>query len=57
MVSRILLPVFEVPNAEARKRALGAFGGTSFKVKKALEDVDKYWAPKQPPDESEWLFS
>jgi hypothetical protein len=27
---------FKVPNAEERKRALGAMGGTSFKVKKAL---------------------
>ena len=57
MVSTILLPVFEVPTAEVRKRALGGFGGTNFKVKKALEDVDKYWSPKLPPDESEWLFS
>ena len=34
---------FKVPNSEERKRALGAMGGTPFKVKKALEDVDTYW--------------
>lgn len=32
-------------------------GGTPFKVKKALEDVDKYWLPKEPPGESDWLAS
>ena len=31
---------FTVPSAEERKRALGAMGGTNFKVKKALENVD-----------------
>ena len=34
---------FKVPSAEERKRALGAFGGTNFKVKKAIEDAEKYW--------------
>jgi hypothetical protein len=31
---------FKVPSAEERKRSLGAMGGTSFKVKKSIEDVD-----------------
>lgn len=49
MVETILLPYFEVPNAAERKRALGSFGGTNFKVKKSIEEADKYWAPKVPP--------
>lgn len=46
---------FKVPTAEDRKRALGALGGTNFKVKKALEEPDKYWKPKNPPGPSDWL--
>ncbi len=34
------LITFNLPTAEERKRALGAMGGTNFKVKKALENVD-----------------
>jgi hypothetical protein len=44
-----------VPKAEERKYALGAMGGTNFKVKKALENADKYWKPKEPPGPSDWL--
>jgi len=46
---------FKVPNSEERKRALGAMGGTNFKVRKALEDVDSYWEQKKPPGPSDWL--
>ena len=48
---------FKQPDAKERKYAIGAMGGTPFKVKKALEDVDKYWLPKEPPGESDWLAS
>ncbi len=48
---------FKVPSAEERKRSLGAMGGTSFKVKKSIEDVDQFWLPKTPPGPSEWLYS
>jgi hypothetical protein len=44
-----------VPSSEERKQALGSMGGTSFRVKKALEHVDKYWVPKTPPVPGEWL--
>jgi hypothetical protein len=30
-------------------------GGTNFKVKKALENVDEYWTPINPPGPSDWL--
>lgn len=40
---------YKVPTAEERKYALGSMGGTNFKVKKSLENVDKYWQPKTPP--------
>ena len=46
---------FKVPTAEERKRALGTMGGTNFKVKKALENVDNYWVPKVPPEPNDWL--
>ena len=50
-----LLQNFKVPSAEERKRALGAMGGTNFKVKKALENVDDYWTPIDLPGPSDWL--
>jgi hypothetical protein len=46
---------FKVPSAEERKRAIGSMGGTNFKVKKALENVEKYWIPIKPPGSSDWL--
>ena len=30
-------------------------GGTNFKVKKALDNVEKYWTPKTAPQPGEWL--
>jgi hypothetical protein len=50
-----LVANFKVPSAEERKRALGSMGGTNFKVKKSLENFDKYWIPKTPPQPGEWL--
>lgn len=50
-----LAALYKVPTAEERKQALGSMGGTNFRVKKALEHVDKYWLPKTPPVPGEWL--
>jgi hypothetical protein len=44
-----------VPTAEERKYSLGSMGGTNFKVKKALENIDKYWKPINPPGPTDWL--
>lgn len=50
-----LLQNFKVPNERERKTALGSMGGTNFKVKKALENVEKYWITKTAPVPGEWL--
>ncbi len=55
MVESRLNPNFKVPSKEERKTALGSMGGTKFTVKKSLENVEKYWAPKTPPQPGEWL--
>jgi hypothetical protein len=39
----------KIPTAAERKCALGSMGGTNFKVKKALDNIEKYWTPKTPP--------
>eukprot|EP00347_Sterkiella_histriomuscorum_P017046 403350867 len=46
---------FKNPSAADRKQALGAMGGTPFKLKKALEGVENYWAPIRDPEPNDWL--
>ena len=45
------------PNEKARKHALGALGGTPFRVKKLVEGAETYWRPKEPPGPHDWLAS
>ena len=40
---------FVVPNEQLRKQALGALGGSPFRVRKALQNVEDMFQPIAPP--------
>ena len=48
---------FVTPSEYERKRAMGALGGTPFRVKKMIEGAETYWKPKVAPEANDWLAS
>ena len=46
---------FQTPSEKDRKAAIGALAGSNFRLRKSLENVEKYWIPKVLPGPSDWL--
>lgn len=47
---------FKVPDAEARRLAIGSLPGMPYRIKKAFDCLIPYFNPVQKPKKEDWLW-